>query len=120
TGPGASAGGGKFAALNRIVAQGFVPIFVNDTHDSRELLAAAVEAGCNAVEYSCRRPDAREMIPWIKREFPHVVVMAATLMDGPRMERFLSRHRRGFLTVDEAVDLGADALVSFLRFRPET
>jgi len=110
----------KLAALDTIVRQGFVPIFVNDSHDSRHLVEAAVNAGCEAIEYSCRRPDAREMIPWIKREFPQLVVMAATLMDGPGIEEFLHRNRPGFLTVAEAADLGADALVSFMRFRPET
>lgn len=110
----------KSAALDAIVRQGFVPIFVPDQHDARKLVEAAMAAGCVAVEYSCRREDARTMIPWIKREFPHVIVLAATLVDGPRAEAFLSRHRPGFLTVDEAAGLGADGLVSFLRFRPET
>ncbi|MBM3855991.1 MAG: hypothetical protein FJ399_23025, partial [Verrucomicrobia bacterium] len=110
----------KSAALDAIVGQGFVPILVPDRHDPRRLAEAAVAAGCRAIEISCRRPDAREMIPWVKREFPGLVVLAATLMDGPRTERFLGQHRPGFLSVDEAAGLGADALVSFLRFRPET
>ncbi|MBL9214152.1 MAG: 6-phosphogluconolactonase [Opitutaceae bacterium] len=111
---------GKQAALDAIVRQGFVPIFVNDSLDSRHLVEAAVQAGCGAIEYTCRRPDARRMIPWIKREFPQLVVMAATLMDGPNVEAYLQKNREGFLTTDEAVDLGADALVSFMRFRPAT
>ncbi|MDZ4803161.1 MAG: hypothetical protein SGI92_33800, partial [Bryobacteraceae bacterium] len=68
----------------------------------------------------CRRPDARHVIPWIKREFPDMVVMVATLMDGPKLESYLGKSREGFLSVQEAVDLGADALVSFMRFRPKT
>ncbi|MCB1103386.1 MAG: hypothetical protein H7A44_08265 [Opitutaceae bacterium] len=111
---------GKYAALDTIVRQGFVPIFVRDNLDSRLLVEAAVRGGCRAIEYTCRRSDAATMIPWIKREFPDVVVMAATLVDGTRMQRFLKQHRDAFITVDEAVDLGADALVSFMRFRSET
>jgi hypothetical protein len=60
------------------------------------------------------------MIPWIKREFPHLSVLAATLVDAPKVAAFLRRNREGFLTVDEAVDLGSDALVSFMRFRAQT
>ncbi len=115
-----SAPPGKCLVLDAIVRQGFVPIFVNDTLDSRRLVEAAAKAGCGAIEYTCRRPDAREMIPWIKREYPQMAVMVATLMDGPMVEGYLKRRRDGFLTVAEAVDLGADALVSFMRFRPET
>lgn len=111
---------GKPAVIDALMRQGFVPIFVNDTLDSRRLVAAAAEAGCAAIEYTCRRPDAREMIPWIKREFPHLIVLGATLMDGPKVEAFLGRNRPAFLTVQQMVDLGADVLVSFLRFRPET
>jgi glucosamine-6-phosphate deaminase len=110
----------KAAALDAIVRQGFVPIFVPDAHDPRRLVEAAVAAGCRAIEFSCRRPDAPAMIPWIKREFPDLAVLAATLMDGPRTEAYLKKTRAGFLTVDEAAGLGADALVSFMRFRPET
>lgn len=110
----------KAAALDAIVRQGFVPIFVPDAHDPRRLVEAAVAAGCRAIEFSCRRPDAPEMIPWIKREFPNLAVLAATLVDGPRAEAHLKRTRPGFLTVDKAAGLGADGLVSFMRFRPET
>jgi 2-keto-3-deoxy-6-phosphogluconate aldolase len=110
----------KQSALTAIVRQGFVPIFVHDARDPRRLAAAAVAAGCRVLEYSCRRPDAREMIPWIKREFPGVRVLAATLVDSPRVALHLQRTQPGFLTVDEAVDLGADGLVSFLAFREST
>ncbi len=110
----------KRRILNRIVIQGFVPIFVNDERDVRKLVEAVIGSGCDVLEYSCRRADAREMIPWIKREFPHVSVLAATLVDSPSLERFLSDRGEPFLTIEAAVGLGADALVSFTRFRPST
>ena len=102
------------------VRQGFVPIYVHDELDSRMLVEGAVEAGCEVLEYTCRRHDAREMIPWIKKQFPHVKVLGATLMDGPRTEALLSHKAPHFMGVQEMVDLGVDGLVSFLRFRPET
>lgn len=110
----------KLAARDKIVRQGFIPIFVKDDLDSKLLVESAALAGCRAIEYTCRRTDAATMIPWIKREFPEIAIMAATLVDGPNTQAFLKQHREGFMTVDEAVDLGADALVSFMRFRPET
>lgn len=110
----------KRMILNQILIQGFVPILVNDNRDARKLTEAAVNAGCKVLECSCRRADAREIIPWIKKDFPHVAVLAATLVDSPRLEPFLAARDQSFLTVNQASDLGADALVSFTRFRADT
>lgn len=118
----------KRQARDKLARQGFIPIFVNDDLDSRLLVESVVEAGCMALEYTCRRDDARTIIPWIKREFPHVAVLGASLVDGARAASFLSQTRPNYTTVDEMVELGVDemvelgvdGLVSFMRFRPET
>ena len=110
----------KQAVKDDLVRQGFLPIYVHDDLDSRVLVEGAIEAGCRVLEYTCRRHDAREMIPWIKKSFPRVAVVGATLVDGPRAEAHLQGRRANFLTIDQMVDLGVDGLVSFLRFRPET
>ena len=112
--------GAKGQARDKLVRQGFIPIFVDDDLDSRLLVESAVEAGCAALEYTCRRADARTIIPWIKREFPHVAVLGASLVDGARAASFLSQTRSHFTTVEEMAELGVDGLVSFMRFRPET
>jgi 2-keto-3-deoxy-6-phosphogluconate aldolase len=111
---------GKFDRRDEMVRQGFLPIFVDDASDSRVLVEGAVEAGCKVVECSCRRRDTRPLISWIKREFPHITVLGATLIDGVRASAFLERTRPHFISVDEMVDLGVDGLVSFLAFRPES
>lgn len=112
---------GKRRMLDRLVRQGFFPIFVKDEEiDSCLLVESAVEAGCTILEYTCRRKDARTIIPWIKREFPHVAILGASLVDAPRASSFLQSARSNFITVDEMVDLGVDGLISFMRFRPET
>ena len=110
----------KQQVKDRLVRQGFLPIYVHDGMDSRTLIEGAVEAGCTVLEYTCRRHDACQMIPWIKQQFPHVAVLGATMIDGPQTAAFLKKNRSNFITVDEMVDLGVDGLVSFLRFRPAT
>ncbi|MGH9844336.1 MAG: hypothetical protein ACREEM_36905 [Blastocatellia bacterium] len=110
----------KRQVRDKLVRQGFIPIFVDDDLDSHLLVESAVEAGCTVLEYTCRRQDARTIIPWIKREFPHVAVAGASLVDGARASSFLSQTRPNFTTVDEMAELGVDGLVSFTRFRPET
>ena len=110
----------KQKTKNQLVRQRFMPIFIHDDLDSKMLVAGAVEAGCMVLEYTCRRHDAREIIPWIKREYPHVAVFGASLVDGPKSSLFLSKHRPNFITIEEIVDLGVDGLISFLKFRPET
>lgn len=110
----------KQTVKNNLLRQGFLPIYVHDGFDSRALIDGAVEAGCTVLEYTCRRHDAREMIPWIKKNHPGVAVFGATLMDGERCSSFLKRKHAHFMTVDEMADLGVDGLVSFMRFLPET
>ncbi len=115
------------AALSRrqqvkdnLVRQGFLPIFVHDQHDSRTLIEGCLDAGCTVLEYTCRRHDAREMIPWIRKTYPDIGVVGATQLDFPNVAKFLSATRPHFTTVDEMMALDVDGLVSFMRFRPET
>ena len=110
----------KQANKDRLVRQGFLPIYVHDPFDSRTLIEGAIEAGCTVLEYTCRRHDARQMIPWIKKHYPEVTVFGATMMDGPRVSAFLAQKREHFIPIEEMVDLGVDGLVSFMRYLPET
>ena len=110
----------KQLVKDNLVRQGYIPIYVHDDQDSETLIEGAVEAGCMVLEYTCRRHDARQMIPWIKKEFPHVAVLGATMIDGSRTTAFLSKRHANFMTINEMVDRGVDGLVSFLRFRPQT
>lgn len=110
----------KRETLNAVLRQGWLPIFVHDDYDSKTLVEAAVTAGCRCLEYTIRRRDAATMIPWIKKEYPDVKVLVATLVDGPRAEAHLGKQVANFLSVQQAVDLGCDGLVSYLGFRAET
>jgi hypothetical protein len=48
--------------------QAFMPIFCSDAFDSKAQVEACVAAGCTVIEYTLRKSDAREMIPWIRRK----------------------------------------------------
>ena len=110
----------KRETLNALLCQGWLPIFVHDNYDSKVLVEAAVAAGCRCLEYTIRRHDAAKMIPWIKKEYPEAKVLVATLVDGPRAEAHLAETAPNFLSVQQAVDLGCDGLISYLGFRAET
>ena len=56
-----------YRAMHR---QAFMPIFCRDDFDSRAEVEACVAAGCTVIEYTLRRPDAREMIPWVRKNYP--------------------------------------------------
>jgi len=104
----------------RLCNQVFIPIMVEDGIDTCLLVESAVKAGCDVIEYTCRRKDARKMIPWIKKEYPDMIVLGASLVDGVRSSSLLKAAKENFITVDEMVELGVDGLVSFMRFSEET
>ncbi len=110
----------KLSKKVAILRQGFLPIMVRDNYDTKMLVESMVKAGCTVVDYTCRRNDDRAIIPWIKKEFPEMTVLLGSLVDGRRASAFLSKTAPNFVTVEEAVDLGVDGLVSMLRFTPET
>jgi hypothetical protein len=62
----------------RVHQQGFMPIFVEDGRDARIEVEACVAAGMKAIEFTLRRRDAKELIPWIRREHPDTL-MTSTL-----------------------------------------
>ena len=110
----------KTETLDEVLRQGFLPIFVRDELDPRMLVDAAAAAGCRVLEYTCRRPDAREVIPWIKKTHPDIKVLGASLIDGPRSARSLTRVAPQFIGLEEMSDLGVDGFISMLRFRDQT
>jgi 2-keto-3-deoxy-6-phosphogluconate aldolase len=55
-----------FDVYRAVHTQGFLPIFVKDDFQTRTLVEGCVEAGMKVIEYTLRREDAREAIPWIQ------------------------------------------------------
>jgi 2-keto-3-deoxy-6-phosphogluconate aldolase len=110
----------KTEKINKILAQGFIPIMVDDKHKTETLVDAALECGCAALEYTCRRKDAAKYIPALKKKYPELIILGASLVDGDNAQKFLKSKYEHFITADEMADLGVDGLVSFVRFQEKT
>lgn len=99
--------------------QGWMPIFVKDNWDALLLAEACVAAGARAVEVTCRRPNATEEISRIKRTYPGLLVLAGSVVEEPKLHRYLARRRPDAPTVGELADAGVDGFVAQLPFSPE-
>ncbi len=106
--------------VGRILCRGFVPIVIQDRLPPLECLRVVAEAGIEAVEISCRHPEAPALIGAAKREFPGLAVGAATLLEDGRLREWVNATGRPVPSIDEVVDAGADFLVSLLPFRAGT
>lgn len=110
----------KDVTLGKILKSGLIPVYVHDTLDVVRLAEASIAAGVHAVEVSCRRPDVAAVVKRLKSEFPDISVGVASLIEDGAYFKFLQRRGPRFPSVAEAVDVGADFLVSALPFNAET
>ena len=110
----------KNETLGKILYRGFVPIVIQDLLPPMECLGLVLEAGIEAVEISCRHPEALSLIGQAKAEFPDMAVGAATLLESGKMRDWVNASGRPVPSIDEVVDAGADFLVSLLPFREQT
>ena len=99
--------------------QAFVPLFVNDDRDSHLLVEACVEAGCRVIECTQRRKDAPTLIPWIRRQFPQLHILAGSTLDDDVMVHQTRRRHPQVRTLDELVDMGVDGFVSLVGWQPD-
>jgi 2-keto-3-deoxy-6-phosphogluconate aldolase len=100
--------------------RGFIPLFTKDQYDSRKLVEACVVAGLRVIEYTLRRPDAPEMIPWIRENFPDLHILIGSTMDSePIVRRARNRHSH-LLTLSELADMDVDGFVSIFGFSDKT
>jgi len=112
--------GGKKRALGRLLRQGFLPNMIKDRLPPEAAVEAAVAAGIEAVEISCRRPDTIELLKRLRKSFTGVSFGVSSLIeDGPYFD-FLQARGPRFPSIAEAADAGADFLVSMIAFSPET
>ena len=100
--------------------QGFVPIFVNSGGDSKMLVEACVDAGAKGIEYTLRRPDADEMIPWIRENYPDLFLLAGSTIEDDDIVRHARKQHPHLLTLGELADMGVDGFVSAIGMSPET
>lgn len=105
--------------LAAIIRTGFLPILVEDTLDPIFLAGICQEIGLPAIEYTQRREDLRQILPRLNKEFPNLMVLAASVIDDDKVVSFI-KNKRDFLNLRELQDLGVDGIVSMLPFRKET
>lgn len=100
--------------------QGFIPIFVKDDFNSKNLVEGCVKAGLKCIEYTQRRDDAPEMIPWISKTYPELSIMVGSLIDDEKIIKFAKKKHPHLKTVKEVSEMGVDGLISMLGFSLET
>lgn len=103
-----------YEAYRAFHEQGFIPIFVQTAWDSKMLVTACVEAGYQGIEYTFRSRDAREMIPWIRKTFPDLYLLAGSTLDDDKIVRQMQRKSPQIMTLSEIARLGVDGFVSML------
>lgn len=106
--------------LSKILLRGFVPVVVADRLPVMDCLGQLLEAGVEAVEISCRHPEALELLGEAKRRFPSLAVGAATLVEDGRLRDFVNAQGQPVPSIAEVVEAGADFLVSLMPFREAT
>jgi 2-keto-3-deoxy-6-phosphogluconate aldolase len=92
--------------------QGFIPIFAQDDFDSHKLVEACALAGVAGIEYTLRRSDAHEMIPWVRENFPELLLLAGSTLDDDRLVRHARRTYPQMLTLEEMAAMGVHGFVS--------
>ena len=112
--------GRLFDAYRAAHEQGFVPIFVQDDFDSGVLLEACLASGVKVIEYTLRRSDAAEMIPWIRKTYPDLYVLVGSTLDSDRIVRKMRRRHPQLMTLQQLADAGVDGFVSMLGWSLES
>ncbi|MGH7959680.1 MAG: hypothetical protein ACREH8_22080 [Opitutaceae bacterium] len=110
----------KEQTLGKILQSGLLPNLIDDRVNPERAVEAAAGAGVRAVEVSCRRADTVALVKRLRKEFPDVAVGVCSLIESGPYFRFLQARGPRFPSIDEAVDAGADFLVSVLPFSAGT
>ena len=100
--------------------QVFLPIFVQDHFDTKTLVEACVQAGCKCIEYTLRRADADEMIPWIVQNYPDLHVFVGSTIDNNKIVNKLKEKHKQLLTIAELDKMGAHGFVSMMGWSLES
>ncbi|MBN1124254.1 MAG: hypothetical protein JXA82_04540 [Sedimentisphaerales bacterium] len=108
--------------ITTLLQDGFILVFNQDKLDVVKTAQSLLEAGVRNMEVTCRIRKPLEKIERLKRELPDFIAGCASLLDYPAMlNRYNASHQDDPLpTVSQAVDTGADYIVSAVNFRPET
>ena len=106
----------KFKTYRAMHQQAFIPIFCRDEFDSKTEVEACVAAGCTVIEYTLRKPDAREMIPWIRKNYPDLLLLAGSTLDSEKIVRQMRHKHPQLMTIAEVADMDVDGFVSMINW----
>jgi 2-dehydro-3-deoxyphosphogluconate aldolase/(4S)-4-hydroxy-2-oxoglutarate aldolase len=110
----------RVEVLGKILCNGLVPIIVDDRLPALPAVEELLAAGVEVIEVSCRSTRALAVVGEIKKRFPDFVVGVATLLEDGKYREAVSALGRPVPRIDQAVEAGADFLVSMLPFREAT
>lgn len=105
-----------------LLRDGFILVFNQDKLDVVKTAQALSDAGFNNMEITCRINQPMEKVTRLKKELPDFIVGVASLIDSPSiLATYNNKHPDDPLpTLPQAVDAGADYLVSAAGFRDES
>jgi 2-keto-3-deoxy-6-phosphogluconate aldolase len=103
-----------FDVYRAVHNQSFMPIFVEDQFDSHKLLEGCLLAGFKCVEYTLRRRDAHQMIPWIRKNYPDLILLAGSTLDNERIVTHVRKQNPQMLTIAQLAELGVNGFVSMI------
>ena len=106
----------KFETYRAMHQQAFIPIFCKDGFDSKVEVEACVAAGCSVIEYTLRKPDAREMIPWIRKNYPDMLLLVGSTFDSEKIVRQMQHKHPQLMTIAEVADMDIDGFVSMINW----
>ncbi len=108
--------------LTILLRDGFILVFNQDALDVVATAEALVEAGVHNMEVTCRIRRPLEKVTRLKKALPQFAVGCASLVDNAGfLRRYNARHADDPLpSVAQAVEAGADYVVSAVGFRAET
>lgn len=110
------------STMERLLCDGFILVFNEDKLDVVETAQALMKAGIYNMEVTCRIQKPLEKIRRLKKEFSKFCVGVASLIDFTQILNIynLQYSEDPLPTLEEAVEAGADYIVSVANFGDET
>jgi len=109
------------STMEKLLRDGFILVFNQDKLDVVDTAQALMKAGIHNMEITCRIQKLLEKVRRLKEEFPRFCVGVASLIDfAPVLNIYNRQYSDDPLpTLEEAVEAGADYIVSAANFSDE-
>lgn len=107
--------------IEMLLRDGFILVFNQDKLDVVKTAQALMKAGIHNMEITCRIQKSLEKIRRLKKEFSQFCVGVASLIDfAPMLNIYNQQHSDDPIpTLEEAIEAGADYIVSAANFSNE-